>query len=296
MSAESSYYVPSQSRWPIVASVGLFMTAVGAGSVINASSAGESSGMSWLVFFIGALIMAYMLFGWFGHVISESRAGMYSDQMDRSFRQGMGWFIFSEVMFFAAFFGALFYVRMFSVPWIGGEGSNASTGALLWPEFEATWPLMVNPDNATFPGPKALIDPWHLPLLNTILLVASSVTVTIAHHALKEGNRAKLKLFLFATIALGVVFLFFQGEEYVQAYSKLDLTLDSGIYGTTFFLLTGFHGAHVTLGTLMLIIMYFRIQKGHFDKDSHFAFEATSWYWHFVDVVWLGLFFVIYVL
>ncbi len=296
MSAESSYYVPEQSRWPIVATIGLFLTLVGAGSVMNASSAGESTGMSWLMFFVGALIMAYMLFGWFGHVIQESRAGMYSEQMDRSFRWGMSWFIFSEVMFFAAFFGALFYVRVLSVPWIGGEGSNASTGELLWPEFQATWPLMVNPDNTTFPGPKALIDPWHLPLLNTILLVASSVTVTIAHHALKDGHRGKLKAFLLATIALGLVFLFFQGEEYVEAYNDLDLTLQSGIYGTTFFLLTGFHGAHVTLGTIMLIIMYFRIQKGHFDKDNHFAFEATSWYWHFVDVVWLGLFFLVYIL
>ncbi|WP_197475138.1 cytochrome c oxidase subunit 3, partial [Oleiphilus sp. HI0079] len=140
MSAETSYYVPAQSRWPIVATIGLFLTLVGAGSVMNAASAGESTGMSWLMFFVGSLIMAYMLFGWFGHVIQESRAGMYSEQMDRSFRWGMSWFIFSEVMFFAAFFGALFYVRVFSVPWIGGEGSNASTGELLWPEFQATWP------------------------------------------------------------------------------------------------------------------------------------------------------------
>ncbi len=296
MSAESSYYVPSQSRWPIVASVGLFLTFVGAGSVMNASSAGESTGLSWLMFFSGALLMAYMLFGWFGHVIQESRAGMYSTQMDRSFRWGMSWFIFSEVMFFAAFFGALFYVRVFAVPWLGGDGSNASTGELLWPEFEATWPLLSNPSPELFPGPTATIDPWHLPLVNTILLIASSVTVTFAHHALKDGKRAALKAWLFATIALGLVFLFFQGEEYVVAYNTLDLTLDSGIYGTTFFLLTGFHGAHVTLGTLMLIIMFFRVQKGHFDKENHFAFEATSWYWHFVDVVWLGLFVVIYVI
>ena len=296
MSAESSYYVPAQSRWPIVATVGLFLTLVGAGSVMNASSAGESTGMSWLMFLCGALIMAYMLFGWFGHVIKESRSGMYSEQMDRSFRWGMSWFIFSEVMFFAAFFGALFYVRVFAVPWLGGEGSNAMTGELLWPEFEAAWPLMANPDQGLFPGPQSIIDPWHLPLLNTILLVASSVTVTIAHHALKDGKRMALKVWLLATIALGLVFLFFQGEEYVEAYQQMDLTLHSGIYGTTFFLLTGFHGAHVTLGTLMLIIMFFRIQKGHFDKENHFAFEATSWYWHFVDVVWLGLFFLVYIL
>jgi len=296
MSAESSYYVPAQSRWPIIASIGLFMTAVGAANIINAGSANESTGMSWLVFLTGAFMMAYMLFGWFGHVISESREGLYSAQMDRSFRWGMSWFIFSEVMFFAAFFGALFYVRVLSVPWLGGEGANASTGELLWPGFEATWPLMANPNPELYPGPKALIDPWHLPLLNTVLLVASSVTVTFAHHALKEGKRNALKMWLIATIVLGCVFLFFQGEEYVEAYNVLDLTLESGIYGTTFFLLTGFHGAHVTLGTLMLIIMYFRIRKGHFDKDNHFAFEATSWYWHFVDVVWLGLFFMVYIL
>lgn len=296
MSAESSYYVPAQSRWPIVATIGLFLTLVGAGSVMNASSAGESTGMSWLMFMVGALIMAYMLFGWFGHVIHESRAGMYSPQMDRSFRWGMSWFIFSEVMFFAAFFGALFYVRVFSVPWIGGEGSNATTGELLWPEFEATWPLMTNPDPEAFPGPSALISPWGIPLLNTALLVTSSVTITIAHHALKDGAREKLALWLAATIGLGLVFLYFQGYEYVHAYNDLDLTLASGIYGTTFFLLTGFHGAHVTLGTLMLIIMFFRVRKGHFNKENHFGFEATAWYWHFVDVVWLGLFFLVYIL
>lgn len=296
MSAETSYYVPAQSRWPIVATVGLFLTLVGAGSVMNASSAGESTGMSWLMFLVGATIMAYMLFGWFGHVIQESRAGMYSEQMDRSFRWGMSWFIFSEVMFFAAFFGALFYVRVLAVPWIGGEGHNAETGRLLWPEFEAVWPLMTNPDPAAYPGPSALISPWGIPLLNTALLVASSVTITIAHHALKDGARNKLTLWLAATIILGVVFLFFQGYEYVHAYRDLDLTLASGIYGTTFFLLTGFHGAHVTLGTLMLIIMFFRIRKGHFNKENHFGFEATAWYWHFVDVVWLGLFFLVYIL
>lgn len=301
MSAPSSssvdtYYVPAQSRWPIVATIGLFLTLVGAGSIMNANSAGESAGMSWLVFLSGALIMAYMLFGWFGHVIKESQSGMYSEQMDRSFRWGMSWFIFSEVMFFAAFFGALFYVRVFAVPWLGGEGAGEMTHELLWPNFEANWPLMSNPDQGLFQGPAAIIDPWHLPLINTLLLLASSVTVTIAHHALKNGDRNKLTMFLAATIGLGLIFLFFQGEEYVEAYNKLDLTLESGIYGTTFFLLTGFHGAHVTLGTLMLIIMFFRVRKGHFTKDNHFAFEATSWYWHFVDVVWIGLFIFVYII
>jgi len=269
---------------------------VGLGSVLNAGSAGESTTVPWIVFLTGSLIMAYMLFGWFANVIQESRAGMYSPQLDRSFRWGMSWFIFSEVMFFAAFFGVLFYVRTFALPWLAGEGDKGSTGEFLWPEFEAAWPLLTNPSSELFPGPTAVIDPWHLPLLNTILLVTSSVTVTFAHHALKVGERGKLTAWLGATILLGLTFLFFQVEEYIEAYETMDLTLASGIYGTTFFLLTGFHGAHVTLGTFMLIVMFFRVRKGHFDNDNHFAFEATSWYWHFVDVVWLGLFVLVYIL
>jgi len=296
MSTDSSYYVPAQSRWPIIASIGLFLTLVGLGSVLNNVAAGHSTVVSWLMFMSGALIMAYMLFGWFSNVISESRAGMYSPQADRSFRWGMSWFIFSEVMFFAAFFGALFYVRFFAVPWLGGEGAKGVSGEFLWPNFQATWPLLANPSAALFPGPTEVIDPWHLPLINTILLVTSSVTVTFAHHALKNGNRMHLKMWLAATIAFGASFLVLQGAEYIEAYNEMNLTLHSGIYGTTFFLLTGFHGAHVTIGTLMLIVMFFRVLNGHFEKDNHFAFEAVSWYWHFVDVVWLGLFVLVYIL
>ncbi len=295
MTTPQSYYVPAQSKWPIIATIGLALTLFGAGSIMNDSSAGRETGGSWLIFLAGSLIMAYMLFGWFGNVIRESRSGMYSSQMDRSFRWGMGWFIFSEVMFFAAFFGALFYARVFAVPWLGGEGDRGPA-EMLWPDFKATWPLLINPNPELFPSPKAVIDPWHLPLLNTILLVSSSVTVTIAHKALKNNNRTQLKLWLAATILLGLIFLFFQVEEYIEAYTTLDLTLRSGIYGSTFFMLTGFHGAHVTLGALMLTIMLVRIMKGHFDKDNHFGFEAASWYWHFVDVVWLGLFVFVYVL
>lgn len=295
MTTPQSYYVPAQSKWPIIATIGLALTLFGAGSIMNDSSAGRETGGSWLIFLAGSLVMAYMLFGWFGNVIRESRSGMYNSQMDRSFRWGMGWFIFSEVMFFAAFFGALFYARVFAVPWLGGEGDRGPA-EMLWPDFKATWPLLINPNPELFPSPKAIIDPWHLPLLNTFLLVSSSVTVTIAHKALKNNNRAQLKLWLAATILLGVTFLFFQVEEYIEAYTKLDLTLNSGIYGSTFFMLTGFHGAHVTLGALMLTIMLVRIMKGHFDKDNHFGFEAASWYWHFVDVVWLGLFIFVYVL
>ena len=293
---EATYYVPAQSKWPIIASVGLFITLLGAGMMMNDMSAGVKDSIAHYVLFGGSLIMAYMMFGWFSHVIEESRKGLYSDQMDRSFRWGMSWFIFSEVMFFAAFFGTLFYVRHFSVPWLGGEGHGAMTNQHLWPEFEASWPLVVNPDNQNFPGAKGLIDPFHLPLLNTVLLVLSSITLTIAHHALRKNERSKVKTWMIATLVLGFAFLFFQAEEYAEAYNELGLTLSAGIYGSTFFILTGFHGAHVTLGAIMLLVMTIRIYKGHFEADNHFGFEAASWYWHFVDVVWVGLFIFVYLI
>ncbi|WP_111498447.1 MULTISPECIES: cytochrome c oxidase subunit 3 [Marinobacter] len=295
MAEQPSYYVPEQSKWPIIATIGLLVTMAGTGSIMVNGSQGESTTMSWVVFFIGAMIMAYMLFGWFGAVIRESRAGLYSAKMDRSFRWGMSWFIFSEVMFFAAFFGALFYARVFAIPWLGGEGDRGSS-QMLWEGFEATWPLLTTPDTDTYTQTKGVINPWHLPLVNTILLLSSSFTVTFAHHALKKNNRPRVKLWLAATVVLGLCFLVFQIEEYVEAYTELDLTLNSGIYGSTFFLLTGFHGAHVTLGALMLAIMLVRITRGHFTSEKHFGFEAASWYWHFVDVVWLGLFVFVYIL
>lgn len=295
MASEQSYYVPEQSKWPIIATIGLLTTLTGMASIMVNGSQGESTTSSWVTFGIGGLIMAYMLFGWFGHVIAESRSGLYSAQMDRSFRWGMTWFIFSEVMFFAAFFGALFYTRVFAVPWLGGEGDRGSSN-ILWEGFEATWPLLQNPDSEAYPSPHKIINPWHLPLLNTILLLSSSFTVTIAHHALKKENRVRAKIWLATTVILGLTFAFFQVEEYIEAYTELNLTLESGIYGSTFFILTGFHGVHVVLGTLMLAIMLIRIHKGHFTADKHFGFEAASWYWHFVDVVWLGLFVFVYIL
>ncbi|WP_166268677.1 cytochrome c oxidase subunit 3 [Marinobacter caseinilyticus] len=295
MATNQTYYVPEQSKWPIIATVGLATTLYGVASIMVNGSQGESTSGAWITFGIGSLIMAYMLFGWFGTVISESRSGLYSPQMDRSFRWGMSWFIFSEVMFFAAFFGALFYARVFAVPWLGGEGDRGSSN-MLWEGFQATWPLLNNPDPEAFPAPEKIIDPWHLPLINTILLVSSSFTVTVAHHALKHENRAKVKIWLAATIALALIFVAVQAYEYFEAYAHLNLTLRSGIYGSTFFMLTGFHGAHVILGTLMLTIMLIRIMKGHFTPEQHFGFEAASWYWHFVDVVWLGLFVFVYVL
>lgn len=290
-----TYYVPTQSRWPILASIALFLMAFGAGNTINGLNAEQGGGIGVMLLLAGALAMGLILIGWFGNVIRESHEGLYSSQMDRSFRWGMSWFIFSEVMFFAAFFGTLFYIRTLAVPWLGGEGEKGVAN-MLWPGFTAEWPLMAPPDSETFPGPKGIIDPWHLPLINTILLISSSVTVTIAHKALKQGKRSAIVLWLAATILLGAGFLVFQAYEYVEAYHELGLTLHAGVYGATFFILTGFHGLHVTLGTLMLIIIWLRVMKGHFSADKHFGFEAVSWYWHFVDVVWVGLFLFVYIL
>lgn len=295
MASHEQYYVPAQSKWPIIATIGMLVTVYGLGTWFNDLKAARPESNGPLIFFIGSLCLAYMLFGWFGAVIKESRGGLYSPQMDRSFRWGMSWFIFSEVMFFAAFFGALFYIRMWSGPWLGGEGDKGVAN-MLWPNFQYTWPLLNTPDPKLFPGPKEVIDPWHLPLINTLLLVSSSFTVTFAHRALKKNNRKLLKIWLALTILLGAAFLALQVEEYVHAYTELGLTLGSGIYGATFFMLTGFHGAHVTMGTLILTVMLVRILRGHFDAEHHFGFEAASWYWHFVDVVWVGLFIFVYVL
>jgi cytochrome c oxidase subunit 3 len=253
----------------------------------------DESGYGAYILLAGIAMVIYMLYGWFSNVINESMSGKYSHQMDTSFRQGMSWFIFSEVMFFAAFFGALLYARTFSVPWLDGAGNNAMTGAVLWPEFTATWPLLKTPD-----GTETTAMGWYgLPLINTILLLTSSITAHFAHVSLEQDKRPQLKLWLGLTIVLGVVFLCLQVLEYAHGYSEeMKLYLTSGIYGNTFYMLTGFHGMHVTLGTVMLIVMYLRIAKGHFSPKNHFAFQAASWYWHFVDVVWVMLFVFVYIL
>lgn len=289
------YYVPAQSKWPIIATVALLVTVFGLGTWFNDLKADRAESSGPLIFFVGALLIAYMMFGWFGAVVKESRAGLYSAQMDRSFRWGMSWFIFSEVMFFAAFFGALFYIRYWTGPWLGGEGDKGISN-MLWPGFEYSWPLLNTPDPKLYPAPEGTISAWGLPLLNTVLLVSSSFTLTWAHHALRKNNRQQLKLGLALTVLLGVAFLAFQIEEYVHAYTELGLTLGSGIYGATFFMLTGFHGAHVTMGAIILTVMLVRILRGHFSPEHHFGFEAAAWYWHFVDAVWIALFIFVYVL
>ncbi len=286
--AQNVYYVPHGSKWPILGSIGLFSAVIGFANWINESPA---LGKPLAAFGIACLLA--MMFGWFRTVIGESISGAYNKQVDTSFRMGMMWFIFSEVMFFAAFFGALFYARNYSVPWLGGEGDGALTNYYLWKGYTPAWPTN---GPAAIGGAFRTIPAWGVPLLNTLILLTSGVTITIAHHALRAGNRKQLLIWLAATVALGATFLWFQAHEYIEAYTELKLTLGSGVYGSTFFMLTGFHGLHVTLGAIMLAVIWFRCAKGHFNKEQHFGFEAVAWYWHFVDVVWLGLFLFVYVL
>ncbi|MGB5305186.1 MAG: cytochrome c oxidase subunit 3 [Gammaproteobacteria bacterium] len=284
MSASNGgYYLPEPSHWPIVGSVGMFLLLFGFASFLHGGTS--------LIMMAGAVVVLIMLFGWFGTVIRESQAGKYNDQVDMSFRMGMGWFIFSEVMFFAAFFGALFYARVYSVPWLGGSSNNVMTNELLWPAFDAMWPTN---GPAGVGGDYTYMGAWGIPAINTLILLTSGVTVTWAHWALKKGDRTQLIMGLMATVVLGFLFLGLQAYEYIHAYHELNLKLNTGIYGTTFYMLTGFHGLHVTLGATMLLVILIRSMKGHFTAEHHFAFEAVAWYWHFVDVVWLILFVFVY--
>ena len=277
---QQHYAVPQPMPWPIMGSASLFLMALGAIFVFNSASGG------WVSIAAGFVLLLYMMVRWFGDVIRESEAGVYGRWEDVSFRWGMSWFIFSEVMFFGAFFGALFWVRQYSVPDLASIESNA----LLWPGFNSHWP-------SAGPGFMEEFSPmaaWGIPAINTLLLLSSGVTVTIAHWALKENRRGQLILFMALTIALGLTFLACQIFEYAHAYSELNLKLSTGAYGSTFFMLTGFHGFHVTCGAIMLSVILGRCIAGHFTPDHHFAFEGVAWYWHFVDVVWLGLFIFVY--
>jgi cytochrome c oxidase subunit 3 len=269
-----------------MASLGLFFVILGAGQWVNGHGWGAYS------LFGGLLLWAVVLQRWFSAAIGESEKGLYSDRVDVSFRWSMSWFIFSEVMFFAAFFGALWWARAHAVPNLGDLEN-----ALLWPDFKAIWPSAAAGATASPAGvvePFATMGPFWLPTINTALLLTSGVTLTIAHHALRESHRGKCIAFMWLTVVLGATFLCVQGYEYHHAYTDLNLKLSSGIYGSTFFMLTGFHGFHVFVGMLMLLFITLRLMKGHFTPDRHFGFEGAAWYWHFVDVVWLGLYIVVY--
>ena len=280
------YFVPGPSRHPAMAAFGLLFVIMGASQWINGAEWGKYALAFGLVFWLG------VLYQWFGDAIAESEGGQYGRKIDLSFRWSMSWFIFSEVMFFGAFFSALWWARAHSVPSLGSLDN-----ALLWPEFKAVWPSLAAGATASPAGiiePFTTMGPFWLPTINTALLLTSGVTLTIAHHALLDSNRSKTVAYMWLTVLLGVTFLFVQGFEYYHAYTDYNLKLTSGIYGSTFFMLTGFHGFHVFVGMLMLLATTLRLQKGHFTADRHFGFEGAAWYWHFVDVVWLGLYILVY--
>lgn len=274
------YFVPGPSKWPVLCGASLLLTMAGASAWVN--------GIAWGMYanLLGIAGAVYILFSWFGEAFSESEGGLYNKRIDVSFRWSMSFFIFSEVMFFAGFFGALFYARSISMPWLADLDHK-----FIWPEYAGIWGTG---------GPAGTIEkfttmgPFPIPTINTALLLTSGVTLTIAHHALLKGLRNKTAFWLAATVLLGVVFMGFQAYEYSHAYSELNLKMTSGIYGSTFFMLTGFHGFHVTLGAIMLSVVLYRVMKGHFTPEQHFGFEGAAWYWHFVDVVWLGLYVVVY--
>ena len=188
--------------------------------------------------------------------------------------------------------GALYWARLSSVPNLGSLAN-----AVLWPDFKAVWPS-VQPGFTASPADTVeaftTMGPWPIPTINTALLLSSGVTLTIAHHALIANRRAKAIAWMWVTVILGATFLGFQAYEYHHAYTELNLKLSSGIYGSTFFMLTGFHGFHVLVGMLMLTFITLRLMNGHFTPQRHFGFEGAAWYWHFVDVVWLGLYFLVY--
>ena len=303
--SDQPYYVPASSKFPFAMALTMLTLIIGAATTVN--SIGTNSN-AYLILIAGFLMMWTTMFFWFSKVIEENDSGLNNSMLNDSYVYGMAWFIFSEVMFFFAFFGALFYIRTFSVPWLGGEGEKGIAN-ILWEGFEAHWPLVVTPDQALFKGPEeemsfstaysqgglAGVLGW-IPLWNTLCLLTSSVTIHIAHLNLKNNNRPKFHLWLGITLILGYAFVALQITEYYEAYSHMGLTLNTGVYGTTFFMLTGFHGFHVCLGAVILTIMLVRGLRGHFKPEDHFGFEAGSWYWHFVDVVWICLVAFVYVM
>ncbi|NYE24718.1 cytochrome c oxidase subunit 3 [Pigmentiphaga litoralis] len=281
-STEAPYYfVPAPSVHPATGSLALLFFGGGMVMWVNDIAMGP-----WVVL-AGVLGFLFVLYQWFGDAIAESEGGMYSRRVDVSYRWSMSWFIFSEVMFFAAFFGALFYTRVFTTPWLG----NFDHRQVLWPAFSAVWP---NQGPAGVVEAFATVGPFWLPTINTALLLTSGITLTISHHALRENLRSKCITWLAITVLLGLTFVCVQAYEYYHLYTELNLRLTSGAYGSTFYLLTGFHGFHVCLGALMLAVVLRRLIKGHFTADQHFGFEGAAWYWHFVDVVWLGLYLFVY--
>jgi cytochrome c oxidase subunit 3 len=312
------YHVPEKSKLAICATIGLLLSIYGAANIMNDMTFGDPNEptSSWTIFLCGLFFFVATLFSWFRTTIKENIAGINSAQLKKSYVLGMFWFIFSEVMFFFAFFGTLFYMRVLVGPWLGVEGDGGRMNHLLWEGFEFAWPMMQTPqeavgianqpiaNNGSFTSAEtsmafASAHAWWawLPLWNTIILLSSSVTCHFAHTGILAGSKKKFNFWLAVTVGLGIIFLILQAMEYHEAYADFGLTLNSGIYGSTFFMLTGFHGFHVAMGMTMLLIQLLRsVFGGHFTADDHFGFEASSWYWHFVDVVWVFLFLFVYII
>ena len=216
---QDKYFIPHDARWPIVLSIGLFLLFAGLSVLLNGVDLGK-----WVAF-AGMAVVLVMTFRWFGEVIDESEGGIYNPQVDMSFRMGMGWFIFSEVMFFACFFGVLWYTRNLTLPWLGGQGNNFFTNQLIWQGFENEWPSN-GPGNIG--GSFLQMAAWGIPAINTAILLSSGVTLTVAHHALKDNNRMTLNIFLALTVLLGFLFIGLQAKEYIEAYQELGLPLSDG--------------------------------------------------------------------
>lgn len=269
------YHIIDPSPWPLIGSAGALLMAIGGVVWMQTLKSADAStlGLSgpW-VFIIGLLIVFYTMYGWWADTIKEAHAGDHTQVVSIHLRYGMIMFIASEVMFFVAWFWAFFDVSLFADEAIQ-TARVAYTGG--------QWP----------PADIKVLDPLHLPLFNTVTLLLSGTTVTWAHHALLEGDRKGLVWGLFLTVVLGAIFTGVQALEYIDA----PFTFKDSIYGSTFFMATGFHGFHVLVGTIFLIVCLIRAMQGHFTEKQHFGFEAAAWYWHFVDVVWLFLFVAVYI-
>ena len=262
------YHLVDPSPWPFVGSVSAFVTAIGAVTWMH--------GGNWVVMTLGLLGVLYTMFMWWRDVVMEANKGDHTPVVGIHLRYGMLMFIASEVMFFVAWFWAFFDASLFT-----GEPIQAARAAATG----GVWP----------PTGIQVFDPWHLPLVNTLILLTSGTTVTWAHHALLNNDRQGLKWGLIATVALGALFTAVQAYEYGHAAFAFNREAGGNIYGSTFFMATGFHGFHVLVGTIFLIVCLFRALAGQFTPKQHFGFEAAAWYWHFVDVVWLFLFAAIYI-
>ncbi len=281
MSTIQTYYLPQPTPWPILGCVALPTMAIGAAAWVNHVSQGA------YVLAAGVLLLLVMLIGWFGTVIRESDCRLYNGQVNTSLRQGMAWFIFTEAIIFGALFGALFYLRLYAVPHLA-SGETAT----LWPGFRPGWPT-AGPD---FSGSFTAMKAWGIAAINTVVLLSSGVVVSLANSAIARGNLVRFKPALALVIVLGVIFLCLQTSEYYRAFTRLNLSFSTGPYGATFFFLTGLHGLHVAIGALFPSVVLIRTLRGQITQQHHFAFTAASWYWHFVDTVWVLLFIFVYVI